>query len=126
MAGLLIKELKLRGLVERTLIICPANLSFQWRRELRDRFEEDFELVTGSRPRETYAVNVWNQHNQIITSMDLAKLDYALPSVLQQADWDLVNVDAKPTACPPGTPSTKASVTAWASSCGRRPPIFSC
>ena len=35
MAGLLIKELKLRGLVERTLIICPANLSFQWRRELR-------------------------------------------------------------------------------------------
>ena len=44
MAGLLLKELKLRGLVERTLIICPANLSFQWRRELRDRFEENFEL----------------------------------------------------------------------------------
>jgi len=93
MAGLLIKELKLRGLVERTLIICPANLSFQWRRELRDRFEEDFELITGSRLRETYAVNVWNQHDQIITSMDLAKLDYVLPSVLQAEDWDLVIVD---------------------------------
>ena len=67
--------------------------SFQWRRELRDRFEEDFELVTGSRLRETYAVNVWNQHNQIITSMDLAKRDEILPSVRQADDWDLVIVD---------------------------------
>jgi superfamily II DNA or RNA helicase len=93
MAGLLLKELKLRGLVERVLIICPANLSFQWRREMRDRFEEDFELITGYRLREAYAVNVWNQHPQVITSMDLAKLDYVLPSVKQAEDWDLVIVD---------------------------------
>jgi hypothetical protein len=32
MAGLLIKELKIRGLVKRTLIVTPANLSFQWQR----------------------------------------------------------------------------------------------
>jgi hypothetical protein len=32
MAWLLLKELKLRGLVERLLIICPANLAFQWQR----------------------------------------------------------------------------------------------
>ncbi len=31
MAGLLIRELKLRGLAERILIACPANLSFQWK-----------------------------------------------------------------------------------------------
>jgi superfamily II DNA or RNA helicase len=93
MAGLLLKELKLRGLVERVLIVCPANLAFQWRRELKDRFEEDFELITGYRLREAYAVNVWNQHSQIITSMDLAKLDYVLPSVQQAEDWDLVIVD---------------------------------
>lgn len=42
MAGLLLKELKLRVLVERVLIICPANLSLQWRRVIQDRFEEDF------------------------------------------------------------------------------------
>ena len=30
MAGLLIKELKIRGLVKRTLIVTPANLCFQW------------------------------------------------------------------------------------------------
>ena len=34
MAGLLIRELKLRGLVERMLIVCPANLTFQWQREM--------------------------------------------------------------------------------------------
>ena len=34
MAGLLIKELKVRGLVRRILIITPANLCFQWQREL--------------------------------------------------------------------------------------------
>ena len=32
MAGLLIRELKLRGLAERVLIVCPANLTFQWQR----------------------------------------------------------------------------------------------
>ena len=29
MAGLLVRELKVRGLVERVLVVCPANLSFQ-------------------------------------------------------------------------------------------------
>ena len=32
MAGLLIKELKVRGLIRRILIVTPANLSFQWQR----------------------------------------------------------------------------------------------
>ena len=40
MAGLGIKELKFRGLIERTLIITPANLTDQWRRELHDKFGE--------------------------------------------------------------------------------------
>ncbi len=35
MAGLLIKELKIRGLVQRILIVTPANLCFQWQRELK-------------------------------------------------------------------------------------------
>ena len=39
MAGLLLKELKIRGLVKRTLIIAPANLCFQWQRELNDKTE---------------------------------------------------------------------------------------
>ena len=52
MAGLLIRELKLRGLIERILIVCPANLAFQWQRELRDKFDEQFEVLKGSDLRE--------------------------------------------------------------------------
>lgn len=48
MAGLLLKELKLRGLVERVLIVCPANLAFQWQRELADRFQETFHILRGA------------------------------------------------------------------------------
>jgi hypothetical protein len=47
MSGLLIRELKLRGLIERILIVCPANLAFQWQRELRDKFDEQFEVLKG-------------------------------------------------------------------------------
>jgi SNF2 family DNA or RNA helicase len=45
MAGLLLKELKIRGLVKRTLIVAPANLCFQWQRELKEKFRESFEVV---------------------------------------------------------------------------------
>jgi superfamily II DNA or RNA helicase len=42
MAGLLIRELKLRGLIERILIVCPANLAFQWQRELKKKLTRSF------------------------------------------------------------------------------------
>src|SRR5208283_3236139 len=54
MAGLLHKELKIRGLVKRTLIVTPANLSFQWQRELKDKFRENFEVIRGETLRNTY------------------------------------------------------------------------
>jgi SNF2 family DNA or RNA helicase len=93
MAGLLLKELKLRGLAERVLIICPANLAFQWQREMADRFQESFHILRGGDLRVQYGVNMWNDKSQIITSMDLAKRDEILPSVRQAEDWDLVIVD---------------------------------
>src|SRR5258705_13777044 len=54
MAGLLLKELKIRGLVKRTLIITPASLSFQWQREMKDKFREDFDIVRGDVLRANY------------------------------------------------------------------------
>jgi superfamily II DNA or RNA helicase len=93
MAGLLLKELKLRGLVERVLIVCPANLAFQWQREMADRFQESFQVLRGGDLRLQYGVNEWNKHSQIITSMDLAKREEILPSLRQAEDWDLVIVD---------------------------------
>lgn len=38
MAGLILKELKLRGVVKRVLIAVPGHLKDQWRRELKDKF----------------------------------------------------------------------------------------
>jgi SNF2-related domain len=39
MSGLLIREQELRGLAERILIVFPANLAFQWQRELKEKFD---------------------------------------------------------------------------------------
>ena len=49
MAGLLVRELKLRGLAERILILCPSNLTFQWQRELKEKFDEKFLRPQGRR-----------------------------------------------------------------------------
>src|SRR2546421_9598919 len=69
MAGLLLEELKIRGLVQRTLIVTPANLSFQWQREMKDRFRESFEVVRSDRLRATYGSNPSQELNQGITSL---------------------------------------------------------
>lgn len=92
MAGLLIRELKLRGLAQRTLVVAPANLSFQWQRELREKFEEKFVVMKGADLREQFGINQWQEYDQIITSLDLAKRDDILPG-LRQCNWDLVIVD---------------------------------
>jgi hypothetical protein len=48
MTGLLLKELKYRGLVRRTLIVVPGHLKDQWLRELKERFDETFTVVDRS------------------------------------------------------------------------------
>ncbi|MBI3950364.1 MAG: DUF3883 domain-containing protein, partial [Acidobacteria bacterium] len=92
MAGLLIRELKLRGMAERLLIVCPANLTFQWQRELKEKFDEKFLVLKGSDIRDQFGVNQWMEQNCIITSLDLAKRSQILPG-LHQVHWDLVIVD---------------------------------
>jgi superfamily II DNA or RNA helicase len=92
MAGLLIRELKLRGLAERILIVCPANLSFQWQRELLEKFDERFLVLKGYDLREQFGVNQWMENNQVVTSLDLAKRQDILTG-LRQCRWDLVIVD---------------------------------
>ncbi len=92
MAGLLLRELKLRGLVERTLVVTPANLAFQWQRELHDRFRERFEILRGIDLQSAYGINPWQDKPQVITSMDWAKRGEVLES-LGRARWDLIVVD---------------------------------
>ena len=60
MAGLLIRELKLRGLAERVLIVCPSNLAFQWQRELREKFDEKFLVLKGHDIRDQFNLQCCN------------------------------------------------------------------
>ena len=92
MAGLLIRELQIRGLAERILIVCPANLSFQWQRELKEKFDEKFLVMKGSDIRDQFGVNQWLEQKRVITSLDLAKREEILPG-LKQVRWDLIIVD---------------------------------
>jgi len=92
MAGLLIRELQLRGLAEKILIVCPSNLSFQWQRELKEKFTETFQIIKGWDIREQFGSNQWMERKKVITSLDLAKRDDILPG-LRQVHWDLVIVD---------------------------------
>lgn len=93
MAGLLIKELKTRGLIKRVLIVTPANLTFQWQRELKDKFRERFEVIRGDVLRANYGINPWQEKDQVITSVSWAStVDDANESLLR-AHWDLIIVD---------------------------------
>lgn len=92
MAGLILKELKLRGLITRILIVVPGHLKDQWRRELKEKFQEHFTMVDRGLLDAHYAENVWRRESQVITSIDFVKQEDILPS-LTSVDWDLVIVD---------------------------------
>ena len=93
MAGLLLKELKIRGLVKRALIIAPANLCFQWQREMKDKFRETFEVMRSDVLRANYGINPWQERDQIVTSVSwVSRMEDAKESLLR-SHWDLVIVD---------------------------------
>jgi superfamily II DNA or RNA helicase len=93
MAGLLLKELKIRGLVTRTLIVAPANLTFQWQREMRDKFREHFDVMRGEVLRTQYGQNPWQERSQVVTSVSwISRVDDARESLLR-SNWDLIIVD---------------------------------
>ena len=93
MAGLLIKELKIRGLIKRILIIAPASLTFQWQREMKDKFREQFEVIRSDVLRANYGSNPWQEKNQLVTSVSwVSRIEDAKDSLLRSR-WDLVIVD---------------------------------
>ena len=92
MAGLIIKELKLRHLARKILIVVPGHLKDQWRRELKDKFEESFVIADRGTTDALYGESIWHKENQLITSVDFAKRDQISAS-LRSAQFDLVIVD---------------------------------
>ncbi len=92
MAGLIIKELKLRHLAKRILIVSPGHLKDQWRREMKDRFDEIFTVVDRGFMSAFYGQNVWAREQQLITSIDFAKQEEILAG-LTAVHYDLIIVD---------------------------------
>src|SRR2546428_198958 len=80
------------NLTKRILIVVPGHLKDQWRRELKDRFEENFVTIDRGLMDAHYAENVWERENQIITSMDFAKREEIIAS-LAAVTFDLIIVD---------------------------------
>ncbi|MFZ4413822.1 MAG: DEAD/DEAH box helicase [Bacteroidales bacterium] len=117
-AGLILKELKIRGDIKRILVIVPKSSMMQWQSELKEHFNEifhlyDSEMITSmartfSNINADEDYNFWTQHNQIIVSTDALKPlekrqgwsqervneynKYRMGAVLE-ADFDLVIID---------------------------------
>ncbi len=92
MAGLLLKELKLRGVINYILILTPAPLTVQWQDELYHKFDETFEVVNSDMVGNQLAGNIWERYRQCITSIDFAKQESVTQS-LEQIPWDIVIID---------------------------------
>lgn len=92
MTGLILKELKLRRLAEKILIVTPGHIIDQWRRELKEKFNEAFTVLNRNTISSHYGENPWNKFNQIITSIDFSKQDEII-AALSSTYWDLVIVD---------------------------------
>ncbi|OQX76119.1 MAG: helicase, partial [Bacteroidetes bacterium 4484_249] len=91
MTGLLIKELLLRGLLERILIITPGGLTKQWQEdELGLKFNFQFKLV--DRPIFNSDPNIFNNSNKLVTSIDFIRNEDVL-NVMKDSTWDLIVVD---------------------------------
>jgi superfamily II DNA or RNA helicase len=96
MAGLYIKELMLRGDLERCLIVAPGGLVEQWQDELGEKFGMHFELLTRQLAEAIPATadsSVFTKHNLLIARMDQLSRADDLKDQLDKTDWDLVVVD---------------------------------
>jgi len=90
-AGLIIKELKTRGLIERVLVVCPKGLVTQWEAEMTEKFGERFTIISP----EDYATlkkinpdqNVFTQFPLVISPMD------AIKPLEQRTGWTQEKID---------------------------------
>lgn len=96
-AGLIIKELKARGVANRVLILAPSGIVSQWQVEMRSKFSQIYSLYR----RDTIAYleanypgdNVWTLNDNVIASTAFAARDENRQREIALAGWDLVVID---------------------------------
>jgi ERCC4-related helicase len=90
-AGMIIKELKVRGLINRILVVCPTGLVSQWSVEMQEKFHEKFQVILPSDfdtiRRLTDSDDVYGQFDQVISPMDSIK------PIEKHAGWSDERVD---------------------------------
>lgn len=93
MAGLLVKELLIRGDVAKCLIVAPGNLVEQWQDELDQRFNLPFEIMTNEGIESARSGNWFLEHDLCLCRLDKLSRNEDLQSKIAAVDWDLVIVD---------------------------------
>ncbi|HUY05087.1 MAG TPA: helicase-related protein [Rhodocyclaceae bacterium] len=94
MAGLLIKELLIRGDLERCLIVAPGSLVEQWQEEMADKFGLRFDLLSRDQIEASVTGNPFAEHNRLIVRLDMAARSDELRAKLEAApEWDLIICD---------------------------------
>jgi superfamily II DNA or RNA helicase len=93
MAGLLIKELLVRGDLRRCLIVCPGMLVEQWQDELDQRFHLPFEILTNDKLDAARTGNWFAENELVIYRLDKLSRNEDVQAKLSQTDWDLIVCD---------------------------------
>ena len=94
MAGLLIKELIIRGDLERCLIIAPGSLVEQWQDELKEKFDLTFDILSREQIETSVTGNPFVERSRLIMRLDMGARSETLQAKLNAApDWDLIICD---------------------------------
>jgi len=94
MAGLLIKELLVRGELQRCLIVSPGSLTEQWQDELSEKFGLDFDILTRDMMQAARTGNPFEEHNLLIARLDQLSRNEEVQRTLKAArEWDLIICD---------------------------------
>ncbi len=93
MAGLLIRELIVRGDVRRCMICAPGNLTEQWQDELWSKFQLEFELLTRESVETARSGNPFAERDLVIVRLDQLSRNEDLQARLAQTEWDLIVCD---------------------------------
>jgi superfamily II DNA or RNA helicase len=94
MAGLYMKELELRHVGDRILVVTPANLRPQWARELSERFQLSFQQMEASVFESNPTENPWDVFDRVIVSRDFLRAERVREALaVAERDWDLAVVD---------------------------------
>lgn len=90
-AGMVIKELQARGLIQRVLVVCPTGLVTQWANEMEEKFHEKFHVILPSDfdtiKRITDTDDVYGQFDKVISPMDSIK------PIEHRAGWDQEKIE---------------------------------